>query len=262
MAAAPPPGMIPGHVPAAPQPAMTPSYAPPPGYDPAAAAAYAAAGYPPYAAPPPGYQMYAGAAPAPADPAAELQSARAEIAALKAENAALKAENAALKAGQGPGAPPAGPPALVPPPNLAWPPPAYGAPPGYAASPYAPPGYAAPPGYPGYGAPAAPKLAPATLPMNNENKRGPKGANLAVFCIPNNYGDQQVLDLCAPHGNVIFCQVAMHRETGQSRGYAFVSYETVEHANAAIASLHNMTVEGRALRVELARADKEAAKPY
>ena len=43
--------------------------------------------------------------------------------------------------------------------------------------------------------------------------------------------------------------------------YAFVSYETVEMANNAIAHLHNMTVEGRALRVELARADKEA-KPY
>jgi RNA recognition motif-containing protein len=60
-------------------------------------------------------------------------------------------------------------------------------------------------------------------------------------------------------------QVAVHRETGQSRGYAFVSYETVEEANAAITNLHNMTVDSRTLRVELARADKEAAsgaKPY
>ena len=60
-------------------------------------------------------------------------------------------------------------------------------------------------------------------------------------------------------------QVAVHRDTGQSRGYAFVSYETVEHANVAITNLHNMTVDSRTLRVELARADKEAtsgAKPY
>jgi len=73
-----------------------------------------------------------------------------------------------------------------------------------------------------------------------------------------------VLDLCAPHGEVIFCQVAMHRDTGQSRGYAFVSFETIEGAEKAIAGLHNMMVAGRALRVELARADKEAAaaKPY
>ena len=59
-------------------------------------------------------------------------------------------------------------------------------------------------------------------------------------------------------------QVAMHRDTGQSRGYAFVSFETIEGAEKAIAGLHNMMVAGRALRVELARADKEAAaaKPY
>ena len=47
-------------------------------------------------------------------------------------------------------------------------------------------------------------------------------------------------------------QVALHRETGQSRGYAFVSFRTVEQANAAIAALHGLNVEGRALRVSSA----------
>lgn len=46
-----------------------------------------------------------------------------------------------------------------------------------------------------------------------------------------------------------------------SRGYAFVSYDTAESAQKAITALHNMTVEGRALRVEVAKADK-ADKPY
>ena len=44
-----------------------------------------------------------------------------------------------------------------------------------------------------------------------------------------------------------------------------VDAKHVEQAKAAIAKLHNMTVDSRALRVELARADKEAAsgaKPY
>lgn len=56
-------------------------------------------------------------------------------------------------------------------------------------------------------------------------------------------------------------QVATHRDTGMSRGYAFVSYDTVESAEKAISELHNLSVEGRALRVELARSDK-AEKPY
>jgi len=70
--------------------------------------------------------------------------------------------------------------------------------------------------------------------------------------------------LGAPCRRVLLPQVAMHRDTGQSRGYAFVSFETIEGAEKAIAGLHNMMVAGRALRVELARADKEAAaaKPY
>jgi RNA recognition motif-containing protein len=97
--------------------------------------------------------------------------------------------------------------------------------------------------------------------MNIDNKRGPKGANLAVFCIPNSFYDQQVLDLAQPYGNVVFCQVATHRDNGQSRGYAFVSYETIEEAQKAIDALHNFTVEGRALRVEVARSDRDA-KPY
>jgi RNA recognition motif-containing protein len=67
-----------------------------------------------------------------------------------------------------------------------------------------------------------------------------------------------------PYGNVLFCSVACHRETGLSRGYAFVSYDTVAEADAARAALHDYVVEGRALRCELTRQDKEVggAKPY
>jgi len=216
------------------------------------------------------HSYYGAPAPSPAfndgasDAVVQLAAARAEIAALKAEVAALKAAAAASSNGQTSSSP-----ALVPPPQF-YPPPG-GSP--YGAAPYyggPPPGYGGAPGYPGgyggsYGAPPPGGGArpPPTLALNADNKRGPKGANLAVFCIPNAYYDQQVLDLCAPHGNVVFCQVAAHRDTGLSRGYAFVSYETVEEAERAIAALHNLTVEGRALRVEVARADREAgSKPY
>ena len=77
---------------------------------------------------------------------------------------------------------------------------------------------------------------------------------------PSRYYDQQVLDLAQPYGNVVFCQVAVHRETGASRGYAFVSYDEPDAAQKAIAALHNLSVEGRSLRVEVARADKD--RPY
>ena len=195
-------------------------------------------------------------------PPPDVHTVMAENAALRAENAMLKAELAQLKASANT---PAASPAMVPPPQFypspygyAAPPPAYGATSAYGSS-Y---GY---PGYPPPAAPAAPAQRRATLPMNAENKRGPKGANLALFCIPNSYQDENVYELCKGYGKVIFCSVASHRDTGMSRGYAFVSYDTVAEADAARSSLHDHVVEGRALRCELARSDKEgttASKPY
>jgi len=179
-----------------------------------------------------------------ADQASELGSLRAENASLRQENAALRAEIAQLKSS-------GGPPAMVPPPQF-----------------YPPYGMAPPPGYPygpqgGAQAAAPPRPNNPPLAINADNRRGPKGANLALFCIPNAYYDQGVFDLCKPYGNVVFCSVATHRDTGLSRGYAFVSYETVEEAQVATSALHNMVLDGRALRCELARSDKDApAKPY
>ncbi|KAL3927228.1 MAG: hypothetical protein SGPRY_002924 [Prymnesium sp.] len=214
-----------------------------PGYTYAEYPAEAYANQPPqYYAPP---APETAAAPAQAEEAPPLSDAEA-LAAARAEIASLKAEIAILKANAGTSS---SSPALLPPPQFYYPS-------------YPPYGTPAPWGYPmpnGGQQPARP--APPTLALNAENKRGPKGANLAVFCIPNSYYDQQVYELAKPYGNVVFCQVACHRDTGTSRGYAFVSYETVEEAERAISALHNFSVEGRALRVEVARADRES-KPY
>ena len=147
----------------------------------------------------------------------------------------------------------------------------------YYGAPYADP-YGAPPGYGGYGQPPSsswPKSGgppqhpmgqrPGQLAMNAQNQRGPKGANLALFCIPNSYTDQHVYDLAKQFGSPIFCSVVTHRDTGLSRGYAFVSFQTLEEANSAISGLHNMSVEGRSLRCEVARQDREggaSSRPY
>ncbi len=228
------------------------------GYD------YAQYNQPPPAHPAPYGQYGHSSQPAPtaSSDAQALAAARAEIASLKAENAALKAENAVLKGAGAASAPP-----MVPPPQFYPPPFGPGGYPGAYGMPYGGAG-----GYPGaYGSTAPPQPQPAprpaTLPMNAENKRGPKGANLALFCIPNAYSDQQVYDLAVPYGAPIFAQVATHRDTGASRGYAFVSFGTIEEADKAIAGLHNMVIEGRSLRCELTRTDKEGSsgsghKPY
>lgn len=123
----------------------------------------------------------------------------------------------------------------------------------------------------------------ATGPANT-GRRGPKGANLAIFCIPNAYSDADLLvrrspwpasaaahaddasptrapggaqEIAKPFGTVVYAQVSRHRDTGLSRGYGFVSFETVEAADRAIAGIHRQMVQGRALRVEKVKADEE-----
>jgi len=51
------------------------------------------------------------------------------------------------------------------------------------------------------------------------------------------------------HGDIAEIKVILDRETGRSRGFAFVEMQTQEGANAAIENLNGAVVDGRPLRV-------------
>lgn len=57
----------------------------------------------------------------------------------------------------------------------------------------------------------------------------------------------------ASYGTVASSQVIVERDTGRSRGFAFVEMSSAEEANAAVQGLNGKTIEGRALNVDLAR---------
>ncbi|CAH9103808.1 unnamed protein product [Cuscuta europaea] len=59
------------------------------------------------------------------------------------------------------------------------------------------------------------------------------------------------------HGNVVGARVLYDGQTGRSRGYGFVSYETQEEMENALSSMNGAELEGRALRVFLAEGKKE-----
>jgi len=80
-------------------------------------------------------------------------------------------------------------------------------------------------------------------PGSSSGKRGPKGANLAIFCIPNSYTDNELHEIARPYGDVVYAQVSRHRDSGLSRGYGFVSYDSVGEALAAIEGIHGMVVQ-------------------
>ncbi len=54
-------------------------------------------------------------------------------------------------------------------------------------------------------------------------------------------------------GAVSSVKIITDRDTGRSRGFAFVEMDSDTEANAAIKSLHNKEIEGRALSVSVAR---------
>ena len=65
--------------------------------------------------------------------------------------------------------------------------------------------------------------------------------------------EDSLRSLFAPHGAVESVNVVMDRETGRSRGFAFVEMTDSGGADKAIAALNGTKVGGRALNVNEAR---------
>jgi cold-inducible RNA-binding protein len=59
--------------------------------------------------------------------------------------------------------------------------------------------------------------------------------------------------LFAEHGEVTSAQVVEDRDTGRSRGFGFVEMPSAEEAQKAIAATDGKNVDGRQLKVNLAR---------
>ena len=55
------------------------------------------------------------------------------------------------------------------------------------------------------------------------------------------------------YGEVTSAQVITDRDTGQSRGFGFVEMSSSDEANRAIADLNGKEVDGRQLKVNIAK---------
>lgn len=75
---------------------------------------------------------------------------------------------------------------------------------------------------------------------------------LYVGNLPWSVTDETLSSLFAAHGQVDRAKVVMDRDTGRSRGFAFVTINDDAVANAAIAALNGKDIEGRALTVRRA----------
>ncbi len=61
----------------------------------------------------------------------------------------------------------------------------------------------------------------------------------------------------APFGTVVSASVIKDRESGRSKGFGFVEYETPEEGKAAIDALNNSELDGRTIVVNEARPKED-----
>jgi RNA recognition motif-containing protein len=74
-----------------------------------------------------------------------------------------------------------------------------------------------------------------------------------------NATQEQLQDLFGAHGAVQEVDVIKDKFSGRPRGFAFVTMETKEAADAAVQALNGKEIDGRALTVNEARPREERA---
>lgn len=90
---------------------------------------------------------------------------------------------------------------------------------------------------------------------------GPPGANLFIYHIPQEFGDQELANAFQPFGRVLSAKVFVDKATGLSKCFGFVSYDSPASAQSAISMMNGFQLGGKKLKVQLKRDNKQNT-PY
>ena len=83
------------------------------------------------------------------------------------------------------------------------------------------------------------------------------GKKLYVGNLAYSVTDSELEQMFGAHGRVQSAQVIMDRETGRSKGFGFVEMSDDAVAQKAIAELDGAMVDGRSIKVNVARPKEE-----
>ena len=76
------------------------------------------------------------------------------------------------------------------------------------------------------------------------------GTRIYVGNLPYSADNAQLSQMFSAYGDVVDARVITDRDTGQSKGFAFVEMSTEESARRAIAELNGAMLDNRALRLD------------
>ena len=78
--------------------------------------------------------------------------------------------------------------------------------------------------------------------------------------LPYSTTEEDLQKLFSEYGNVVSAQVIKDRDTGQSKGFAFVEMESESDTQAAIKALDSKELSGRSIMVNVARPKEERSQ--
>ena len=81
--------------------------------------------------------------------------------------------------------------------------------------------------------------------------------NIYVGNLSYRMSDSELTGVFAEFGQVISCKIINDRETGRSKGFAFIEMDNADSGKAAIEELDGKEVEGRSLKVNEARPKED-----
>ena len=83
---------------------------------------------------------------------------------------------------------------------------------------------------------------------------------LYVGNLPFSTTEEELRTMFAQAGNVVSVSLIKDRDTGRSRGFAFVEFGTQAEAEKAVSLFNNTPLDNRTLKVNLARPKEENGK--